>query len=199
MWDIQDPVKITIAWYSKSAEAYKDIRSDLSVDEDNRRYFLDNLKGKKILDIWCAHGRDVGEFYKKGMTVTGIDLTPEFITMAKKEYPGIDLQIMDMRDLDFEDQSFDGLRSCASLLHIPKSDVGKTLEWFHRILKKWWLLFLGIKEWTGESFDKWDRFFSYRQLGEMEALLKKYKFSIQKSFTRWPKEKLWINIFATAE
>ncbi len=62
------------------------------------------------------------------MNVTGIDLTPEFITMAKKEYPEANLQVMDMRDLKFKNQTFDGLRSCASLLHIPKDETKKTLE-----------------------------------------------------------------------
>ncbi len=62
------------------------------------------------------------------MEVTGIDLTPEFISLVKKDYPGSDVQIMDMRNLEFSPETFDGLRSSASLLHIPKNEVRKTLE-----------------------------------------------------------------------
>ena len=131
--NIKDPTKTTIGWYSKSAEEYKRLRSDLTRDEDNRKYFIEHVQGKKILDVWCAHGRDVGEFYRKWMIVTWIDLTPEFIAMAKRDYPKTDLYVMDMRDLDFGNESFDGIRSCASLLHLPKNDIHKTLKWFHRI------------------------------------------------------------------
>ncbi|MEI8091928.1 MAG: class I SAM-dependent methyltransferase [bacterium] len=44
------------------------------------------------------------------MSVTGIDLTPEFVTMAKEAYPEADIQLMDMRDIKFDDYTFDGLR-----------------------------------------------------------------------------------------
>lgn len=52
----------------------------------------------------------------------GIDLTPEFVKMAKESCPQADIQLMDMRDLTFEDEMFDGIRACASFLHIPKEE-----------------------------------------------------------------------------
>ena len=151
---MKDPVQTTIEGYSNSAEHYKALRSDLARDEENREYFLEHVPGKKVLDIWCAHGRDVCEFLKKGKEVMGIDLTPEFVKMAKESCPQADIQLMDMRDLTFEDEMFDGIRACASFLHIPKEEWDKTIQWFHRILKKWWLLFIGVMEWDGEWFDQ---------------------------------------------
>jgi len=204
---MKDPIKITIAWYSNSAEQYKILRSDLIRDEENRTYFLEHLSWKKILDIWCAHGRDVCEFFKNNKEVSGIDLTPEFIEMAKKSCPKANIQLMDMRKLTFEDKTFDGIRSCASFLHVPKKEGKKTLQWFHRVLKKWWLLFIGVMEWTGEWFDQRskyknvERFFSYREKKELEQLLEKNNFSIQKSYTSSlpGSDSIWLSIFAIAE
>ena len=205
--DKKDPVKITIDWYSHTVESYKAGRSDLSRDEDNRKYFLAHIKWKKILDIWCAHGRDILEFYKNEMDVTGIDLTPEFVTMAKENCPNVDIQLMDMRDLKFNKETFDGIRACASFLHIPKNEAKKTLQGFHRILKKWWLLFMSVIEGSGEWYDKKakynneERFFSYRQKEWLEEELKENGFSIHKIFVNNPSGSgsNWVNIFAIAE
>lgn len=204
---MKDPVKITIEWYSNSAEHYKRLRSDLTRDEENRTYFLEHLSGKKILDIGCAHGRDICEFFKKGKEVSGIDLTPEFISIAKESCPEADIQLMDMRNLTFENEIFDGIRACASFLHIPKEQWDKTIKWFHRVLKKWWVLFIGVMEWSGEWFDERskyqnvERFFSYREKNELEQLLKDNNFSIQKSYLSslpWS-DSIWLSIFATAK
>lgn len=201
----KDPVQVTIAWYRNTAESYKAGRSDLSRDEDNRKYFLNQLKWKKILDVWCAHGRDIKEFYKNGMDVTGIDLTPEFVNMAKENCPQAEIQLMDMRELIFENKTFDGIRACASLLHIPKHEVKKTLQGFHRILKRWWLLYIMVKEWIGEEyvrkeiFNNEERFFAYRQKNEIEKILEDSHFKIQKSSINSPNNATWINIFAIAE
>ena len=204
---MKDPVQTTIQWYSNSAEHYKMLRSDLKRDEENREYFLEHVPGKKILDIGCAHGRDVCEFFKRWMNITGIDLTPEFVKMAKESCPAANIQLMDMRKLTFKNETFDGIRACASFLHIPKEETKETLLWFHRILRKWWLLFIGVMEWSGEWFDERskyknvERFFSYREKDELENVIKNNGFKIQKSYISnlpWS-DSSRLSVFATAE
>ena len=201
----KDPVKTTIAWYSNSFETYQSMRSDLSRDQENREYFLEHIPGKKILDIWCAHGRDVGEFFKRWIDITWIDLTPEFITIAKESCPEADIQLMDMRNLKFENKTFDGIWACASFLHIPKEEAKKTVKEFLRVLKKGWLLFIGVMEGDGEGYDKRskyknvERFFSYRKKEELETLLENIGCSIQKSYTSTlpGSDSIRLSIFAT--
>jgi SAM-dependent methyltransferase len=207
MSNTKDPVKATIEWYSHSTDAYRNARSSLERDKENREYFLEHIPGKKILDIWCAHGRDVCEFFKRWIDITGIDLTPEFVEMAKASCPHANIQVMDMRDLTFESNTFDGIWACASLLHIPKRETKKTIEWFHRVLKKWWLLFICVMEGDGEGYDKrakynnTERFFSYWQKDQLEQKIKDNNFSIQKSFVNQPGDSNSnrVNIFAIAE
>jgi len=202
-----DPIRMTIQWYSQGADVYKKLRSGLERDAKRRSYFLQHIPWKKILDIWCAHWRDVNEFLKKWFEVTWIDLTPEFVSMAKESCPNADIQLMDMRKLKFDDKTFDGIRSCASFLHIPKNESQKTLQWFHRVLKKWWLLFIGVMQWIWEWYDRRNkynnikRFFSYRQKDELEKELENSDFLIQKSLINKPSDSnsIWINIFAIAK
>ena len=204
---LENPIKVTIEWYTKSADIYKKLRSDTERDEVSRSYFLQHIPGKKILDIWCAHWRDVCEFFKRWFEVTWIDLTPKFVEMAKEACPSADIKLMDMRKLEFEDKTFDGIRSCASFLHIPRKESKKTLQWFHRVLKKWWLLFIAVIQWSWEWYDKRKkyynvkRFFSFREKEDLEKELKEIGFLIKKSFINKPSDSssIWINIFAVAK
>ena len=41
---------------------------------------------------------------------------------------GLNAQIGDLENLPFDDNSFDGIWACASLLHMPKSNLPKVLN-----------------------------------------------------------------------
>lgn len=60
----------------------------------------------KILDLACGYGRHANALAALGHTVTGIDLMPGFLEMARQEAEQKKLQVIyrqvDMRQLDFE-------------------------------------------------------------------------------------------------
>jgi SAM-dependent methyltransferase len=68
-------------------------------------------KGSRILDIPCGNGRHLVEFAKRGYSVTGVDLSDEFIAEARRtaNTKGISVHCirMDMRAIHFE-ETFDG-------------------------------------------------------------------------------------------
>jgi len=75
----------TIQTYSK---IYQDYANRNTLNNDMRSLldkFIGRLSGKKILDVGCAQGRDSCYFSEKGYDVLGIDLTPEFIKLAKNK------------------------------------------------------------------------------------------------------------------
>ena len=55
-----------------------------------------NLKGKSILDIGCGTGLHMQELSKRGYSLTGLDLSPEMIDLAKKRNPSAEFHIADM-------------------------------------------------------------------------------------------------------
>ncbi len=121
-----DLVEETIKAYSASVDDFVAKHSDINVIKNEADFFISNIKGKKILDVGCGIGRDAKYFSEQGYSITGIDLTPEFIDIAKKNVPSGHFYIADMRKMIFMDDYFDGIWSMASILHIPKKEANKT-------------------------------------------------------------------------
>lgn len=88
-----------------------------------------------ILDCGCGPGQDTELFTNLGLEVFGVDITPEFLNMAKKRAPQAHFIQADMRHLPFSSASFDGIWLSFSLLHIRQIDVPQTLGNLKRILK----------------------------------------------------------------
>ncbi|MEI8335804.1 MAG: class I SAM-dependent methyltransferase [Actinomycetes bacterium] len=64
--------------------------------------------GMRVLDVGCGPGRHSLELSRRGYEVTGVDLSPEFINLAVEsagsENLSIDFEMLDVRDLAFEDE-----------------------------------------------------------------------------------------------
>lgn len=128
----------------------------------NRLVRFDACKGKRLLEIGCGLGTDLVQFARGGALVTGIDLTPRSIELAKRrfELAGLpaDLRVADAEALPFADESFDVVYSFGVLHHTP--DTGRAVDEVHRVLKpggemiimlyaKWSLhVLLGVPLWA---------------------------------------------------
>lgn len=87
-----------------------------------------------VLDIGCGGGQYTNYLADRVQTI-GIDLSPEFLKVAKANYPTRFFRSGDMRHLDFPDRSVSGSAAIASLLHIPKAEAPLVLTEFRRVLK----------------------------------------------------------------
>jgi ubiquinone/menaquinone biosynthesis C-methylase UbiE len=96
-----------------------------------------DYKGKMVLEIGCGVGTDLSQFARNGATVTGVDLTPKGIELAKKRFKVMGLRgtllVADAEDLPFPDNSFDMVYSFGVLHHTP--DTQKAINEAHRVLK----------------------------------------------------------------
>jgi 2-polyprenyl-3-methyl-5-hydroxy-6-metoxy-1,4-benzoquinol methylase len=146
--------------------------------------FITYLKGKKVLDIGCAAGRESKYLDEKGLDVTGCDITEEFVESAKKNCPTCNFFVADMRSLNTHHERYDGLWVSASFLHIPKADALKTLQGFFNILNNNGILFLSVMKGAYDDVRpneqmKWPaRHFSDYESSEMQALLMKAGFTL---------------------
>ena len=113
-------IKKTIEAYNKFAELFY-ARTFNKISQYHLTEFLSKLKGKKILDAGAGTGRDMIYFKEEGYNVTGIDLADEMIKVAKKKAK-VTIKKMDMKKLEFKDESFNGVWCCATLLHVPKEN-----------------------------------------------------------------------------
>lgn len=113
--------------------------------------FALSLPSKKVLDVGCGPGVESRYLWEKGLSITGIDLSPRFIAAARKNVPGATFKRMDMLALGFSNHSFGGLFVCKSFFHLPKSFGKNALEEFYRVLIPGGILFLLVVEGSGSS------------------------------------------------
>ena len=74
---------------------------------------FDGYAGRRILEVGCGAGVDLARFAKGGAIVTGVDLAPSAIDLARANFAqqGLrgDLQVANGEQLPFPDESFDAV------------------------------------------------------------------------------------------
>lgn len=93
--------------------------------------------GKTVLDVGCGVGNDLSRFAKGGSIVTGIDIAPHSIELAKSNFQQRELRgefhVMNGESMEFPSNSFD-LVYCHTVLHFTP-DPEQMIAEIHRVLK----------------------------------------------------------------
>lgn len=122
--------------YEKIANEYTDeYASDFSDTPYIGKFLALLSRDAKVLDIGSGPGQFSDHIHRKGFDVQGVDMSPTMVKIAQEKYSDIHFDEMDMRNLDFSDNSFDGLLVAYSLIHIPSDEITSTLNEFSRVLK----------------------------------------------------------------
>lgn len=100
--------------------------------------YLPPIDYPNILDLGAGAGIDMKVLSEKGYFVSGIGFGKENLEYAKNKY-GIKIYEMDMHDLAFPDQTFDGIFSIQTFEHslspfIVASEVSRVLRVRGRVL-----------------------------------------------------------------
>jgi ubiquinone/menaquinone biosynthesis C-methylase UbiE len=74
--------------------------------------------GTTVADIGCGPGRLEPYLAARGLSPRGIDLSPEMIRVARRDHPGFDFGVADLRELPFEDASLAGVVCWYSLMYL---------------------------------------------------------------------------------
>jgi 2-polyprenyl-3-methyl-5-hydroxy-6-metoxy-1,4-benzoquinol methylase len=94
-------------------------------------------RGKRLLDVGCGLGNDLARFAAGGAIVTGIDLAPYAIQLARANFAQRGLagtfEVMNGERLDFADNSFDVVY-CHTVLHFTPDPLRMVAE-IHRVLR----------------------------------------------------------------
>lgn len=114
--------------------------------------WLQTMQKGNILDAGCGGGNNCQYINEKdGFQAYGIDFSDAMIAEARKRYPNVKIKKMDMTNISFPNQIFDGILSNCSLMHIPLELLSQTLQGFKRILKPKGKLLLIVLEGNGEE------------------------------------------------
>ena len=82
---------------------------------------LDNAQVKentRVLDVACGTGVLFPDYIKRGAVVTGVDISPEMVKIAKKNFPEIEVICEDVENLNFTEK-FDVVMVYNAFPHFP--------------------------------------------------------------------------------
>lgn len=117
--------------------------------------FVDGLPGPLVLDAGCGPGRDVEYFHTQGLDPIGVDIAHGMVEHARTHRPGRYLQ-MDVRNLAFCDDRFDGIWCPATIFFLPTEEMATILNEFARVLSSEGIARIGFKIGEGPlEVEKW--------------------------------------------
>lgn len=172
-------------FYDRNATDWVDKRTNMDYCLDAFDEFKKLLPSGKMLDLGCGFGRDSSLFVPAGYDYTGIDLSDGMLVEANKKFPQTKFIKMDLCNLNFENNTFDGIWSFAAYLHIPKDEINQALSEANRVLKKDGIGFISIKKGSFESYlgeGEKRRYWAFYGKNQFAELLKNNGFEIIKSW-----------------
>ena len=140
----------TIEYYNNNADLFMNNTIDVEFS-GIQEWFLSQLQpGSLILDFGCGTGRDSYYFLKKGYRVEACDGSEMMVRIAT-QVTGISVKHMLFSELN-EIERYDGIFACASILHVPSSELPVILKKMKRAVKRKGILYLSFKYGTFEGF-----------------------------------------------
>ncbi|MTD27804.1 class I SAM-dependent methyltransferase [Erwinia sorbitola] len=111
--------------------------------------FVANLKpGAWILDAGCGSGRDAKAFSEMGYRVDAFDASAELVELAR-QHSGLPVVRKRFEEV-VEVERYDGIWCCASLLHVPLSELQGVMARLAKTLKPGGIWYISFKYGSGE-------------------------------------------------
>jgi ubiquinone/menaquinone biosynthesis C-methylase UbiE len=157
--------ELTRKSYNIVAQKYHNLFKDEMNEKEYDRLLLDDFvkyfkKKDTILDVGCGPSGHIGRYlFDKGLNVIGIDISDKCIEIATGYNSGMEFRIMDFSQMDFADNTINGIISFYSIIHTPKKFLDQIFSEFKRVLKPGGKLLLSVKKGDDESL--LDEFLGY--------------------------------------
>lgn len=134
---------LTLAYYQAHAEQFFSETQGVDMSPLHQRFLEGLPAGAHILDAGCGSGRDSKAFAVLGYRVAAFDACEALATLAR-EHTGLAVANRSFAEVD-EVAIYDGIWACASLLHLPESELPDTLQRLWRALKPGGLFYVSFK------------------------------------------------------
>ena len=172
--------KETLGVYARKADDYATLPVSKDQQDALDMFCAALSSGAHVLDLGCGPGLHAKEFKRRGLIVSALDATPEFVETAQAN--GINARLGTFDDLT-ETEAYDGVFASFSLLHAPKAEFPRHLGAIKRALRPGGCLFLGLKLGDGEARDSLGRFYAYYSEAELRKHLETEGFSLLQAVT----------------
>jgi SAM-dependent methyltransferase len=98
----------------------------------------------RVLEIGCGDGRDADEVVKRAGSYLGIDISEEFIKIARQKVPQAEFEVADVTTFEFP-ENLDIIFAFASLLHLDKDEVEGVLARANQALRPGGIFDISLK------------------------------------------------------
>jgi SAM-dependent methyltransferase len=145
-----DPVAATISYYNRHAADFAAQTAKIDMEPLYRRFLPYVPTGGRILDAGCGVGRDVLAFVERGYDVVAIDASEEMVRLARERVGRrAAVHLMQFQDVRWRN-GFDGIWTCASLLHVPAESLAEVATRLAKALRPGGAWYMSFKIGSGE-------------------------------------------------
>lgn len=163
-------------YYEENAKIFFETTVDANMNETYEIFEKYLKKDAHIVDIGCGSGRDSRHFKNKGYKITATDISIELSKLAEKLI-GQEVIIQNVLNMS-EQEEYDAVWACASLLHVNKKNIKKAFENLYNSLKNGGILYASFKYGVGER-EADNRVFNDYTEETMKEFLRETNFNLQ--------------------
>lgn len=147
----------TLGFYNSNAIHYA---ADGDTPNPKLFGFLKRCKpAGRILELGTGSGTDASAILKAGFQLDATDGSSELAAIAAKRL-GQPVRTMMFDELSAVEE-YDGIYACASLTHVPRTELGPIIRRVHSALVKGGIVWASFKTGTAEGHDALGRYYNY--------------------------------------
>ncbi len=156
----------TLRFYDANAEDYA---ADEGGPNPRLFGFLDRCRPNgKLLELGTGGGTDAVAILERGFDLDPTDGSRELAAIASARI-GRPVRTMLFNELNAVGL-YDGVYACASLTHVPRSDLVGVIARIHTALSEVGIVWASFKAGSGQGSDALGRYYSYLSRDELVAL-----------------------------
>lgn len=186
----------TNKYYQDNARSFYSATVEIDMSAIYQKFLPLMPKGGSILDAGCGSGRDSLHFKSEGYDATAMDASAALCKLAS------DLLGQDVHCLGFEDiawqNHFDGVWTCASLLHVPKQQLPSVMTRLAKSLKAGGVMYASFKYGDSERVKGGRAFTDMTEESFAELLKSVPELSLKESWVtadrRVDSDQNWLNV-----
>lgn len=169
-----------LAYYEANAVTYAERTSHVNLSHLYSPFLSLLPRSARILDVGCGGGRDLKAFREQGFNPFGIDPSLALVEIARRN-SGVGVSVAKVEALEFE-QEFDAVWACASLLHLPRTELPEALKRIERSLIIGGVFFLSLQAGSGEGISEDGRYYTLYDEPEIRMAVQAAGFDILKTW-----------------
>lgn len=147
---------MTLHYYQNHAQDFFDGTINVNMTSLYEAFTRHLAPGARVLDAGCGSGRDAKAFHEMGYQVDAFDASSAMVALAR-QHTGLPVQLMSFSEIDCKAQ-YDGIWCCASLLHVPSSELPAVMQKLADALKPGGVWYVSFKYGSGERVQGERRF-----------------------------------------